>query len=158
MDGNKVSQNIIDVLFDWARQTMEERKSYPYVSFVVKDNIIVSKGINRERETYDLTNQDQVVSVREAQNSLDTGNLKGYSLVSLFEPTLLAFDVALWAGITDFHWCINASSSPVSYNPMSYSIKVYKNHNPDKITIESGIREKEALGLLKIAEKNKYLP
>ncbi|HLE48837.1 MAG TPA: hypothetical protein VI819_02280 [Patescibacteria group bacterium] len=155
MVGN--NKTIFDKLFEYAEEIMDNFKIYPYVSFIVKDNVIISRGYNRERETFDLTNQDQVVSIREAQRALDTGNLKGYSLYSFFEPTILGFDIALWSGISDFHWCINAKSYPLSYNPLNYTIKDYLKAHPNEITIEPGIREQKALQLTKKAEQGKYM-
>lgn len=157
MDGKKVSQKLIAELFDWAKEIMNVNKIYPYVSFVFKKDVVISRGYNCERETFDLTNQDQVSAIRQAQGSLDVGDLSGYSLLSFFEPTILAFDIALWSGISDFHWCINSSSYPASYNPIKYSVREYFKRNPNKITIEPGINEKEALKLVRVAEKNKYL-
>lgn len=155
MDG-KNTQEIINDLFIYARETMRAERIFPYVSLIVKDGIIIARGYNQERETYDLTNQDQVVSIRLAQKALDTGSLQGYSLFSFFEPTILAFDVALWSGISDYHWCINSKSYPSSYNPISYGVADYERAHIGKITIESGIKEKEALLLVKIAEDHKY--
>jgi tRNA(Arg) A34 adenosine deaminase TadA len=156
MDGKYSRNTLIDELFAYAREIMETHKIFPYVSFIVKNGVIIARGYNRELETYDLTNQDQVVSIRAAQEVLDTGSLKGYSLYSIFEPTILGFDVALWSGITDFHWCINATSFPASYNPINYHIVDYKKRHPDQITIEPGIREKGALKLVEIAKRKKY--
>lgn len=157
MAGKKNKNYILDELFSFAKEMMEEKQIYPYVSFIVKNDVIVSRGYNRERETWDLSNQDQVVSIREAQKALDTGDLKGYSLYSFYEPTLLGFDVALWSGITDFHWCINSTSAPESYNKILYRPVDYQKNNPGKITIEGGIREKEAFVLADIAKKKGYL-
>lgn len=157
MDGNKVKSNhIFDDLFSYAQEIMTSKQIYPYVSFIVKDSVVISRGRNKEQETFDLTNQDQVVSIREAQKTLDSGNLEGYSLYSFFEPTILGFDVALWSGVKDFHWCINSSSYPFSYNPMKYSVVDYEKDHPGIITIEAGVREKEALELVKLAEQNGY--
>ncbi len=156
MGGNKIKEMLIDDLFSYAREIMAEHCIYPYVSVIAKEGIIVARGYNRERETFNLTNQDQVVSIRETQKALDTGDLKGYSLYSFFEPTVLGFDVALWSGITDFHWCINSKSYPASYNPIDYTIADYVKAHPGKINIEPGIREAAAIHLVKIAESRKY--
>lgn len=157
MVGKRIQDYLIDELFAYAKEIITTHKIFPYVSFIVKEGIIIARGYNRERETYDLTNQDQVVSIRSAQKALDTGDLKGYSLFSFFEPTILAFDVALWSGISDFHWCINSKSFPESYNLINYSVIDYAKNNPDKITIESGINERAGLNLIKIAIKNNCL-
>ncbi|KKP85754.1 MAG: CMP/dCMP deaminase zinc-binding (Modular protein) [Candidatus Roizmanbacteria bacterium GW2011_GWA2_35_8] len=153
MDGNHKQDKLLDELFIYAKEIMIEHKIFPYVSFIAKNAVIIARGYNRERETYDLTNQDQVVSIRAAQKTLDTGSLKGYSLFWFFEPTILAFDVALWSGITDFHWCINSKSFLASYNPINYDVKDYVKAHPGKIIIKPGIREKEALELVKLAKK-----
>lgn len=156
MDGKRIQDYLVDELFAYAKEIMTTHKIFPYVSFIVKEGIIIARGYNRERETYDLTNQDQVVSIRSAQKALDTGNMKGYSLLSFFEPTILAFDVALWSGISDFHWCINSKSFPESYNPINYDVIDYAKNNPGKITIEPGINEQVALDIVKLAVKNNY--
>ena len=156
MGGNKIKEDLINELFSYAREIMHARHIFPYVSFTVKDYVVVARGYNRERETFDLTNQDQVVSIRAAQKALDTGDLSGYSLYSFFEPTISGFDVALWSGITDFHWCINAHSYLPSYNAIKYCIADYAKNHPTKITIDPGMRELEALDIVKISEKNEY--
>lgn len=159
MDGNKASpEKILDELFLFAKEIMEKKKIYPYVSFIVKEGVIVSKGYNQEREKRDITFQCQVTAIRQAQEALDTGNLEGYTLISLFEPTILGFDVALWSGIRDFVWCINSSSAPKQYNNMKYSVLDYQKNHPDKITVQNGLREKEPLKLVNEAQRKKYYP
>lgn len=157
MAGKDKNKYVWDEIFSYAKEVMHKRRIYPYVSFIVKEGVIISRGYNRERETWDLTNQDQVVSIREAQKALDTDNLKGYSLFSFYEPTLLGFDVSLWSGISDFHWCINSTSAKESYNKISYRPTDYQKNNPGKITIQDGVREKEALALVAVAKKKGYL-
>lgn len=157
MDGNKLN-SLLDDLFTFAKETMQTKQIYPYVSFVVKNGIIVSRGFNDERETRDITNQGDVVAIRNAQQSLDTSSLSGYTLVSFFEPTILGFDVALWAGISDFIWCINSSSLPKQYNKLKYTPLDYAKHHPGKLTIQHGLREKEAMKLTKIAKEKKFYP
>ncbi len=154
----KTQQKILDELFSFAQEVMDKYHIYPYVSFVVKDGIIVSKGYNRERESRDVTDQGDVVAIRNAQTALDTGDLSGYSLWGFFEPTILGFDVALWSGITDFSWCINSSSLPQFYNNLRYTPLDYLKNHPGKITIQNGIEEKRALELVSKAKDSHYYP
>jgi len=156
MDGKNIQNSILDELFSYAKEIMNAHKMFPYVSFIVKKNVVIARGYNCERETFDLTNQDQVVSIRAAQKALDTGDLKGYSLLSFFEPTILAFDVSLWSGITDFHWCISSKSYQEIYKTVNYSVVDFAKANPDKITIKQGLKEKEALALVDIAKKKGF--
>lgn len=154
MAGNK--DKIIDELFRYANSVISRHHIYPYVDLIVKDNVIISRGYNQERETQDITRQSQVVAVREAQDALETGNLSGYTLHSFFEPTILSFDVALWAGIRDFIWCVNKASVPSEYNQLNYGPLDYQEKYPHKIRVTSGVREKEALELVKLAQSKNY--
>lgn len=156
MDGEKLNK-IVNELFDFGKEIMNKYKIYPYVSFVVKNGVIVAKGYNQSREKRDVSLQGDVVAIRNAQEALDTGDLKGYTLISLFEPTILGFDVALWAGITDFVWCINSSSLPNHYNKLKYTPLDYAQKHSE-ITIKKGLKEKEALSLVKQAKAEQYYP
>lgn len=154
----KITDKILDELFRLAKEIMDDDKIYPYVDMVVKNDEIISWGKNIERDTRDVTDQSAVVAIRKAQRALDIGDLSGYTLVSLFEPTILGFDVALWSGIKRFVWCINSSSLPNHYNKLKYNPFVYAKNHPGKIEIISRIREKDALELVKIAKAKKYYP
>ena len=157
MDGNNLDI-LLDKLFGYANEIMAMKGIYPYVSFVTKNGIIISRGYNQERENRDITSQDSVVAIRNAQTALETGNLAGYILISMFEPTILGFDVALWSGIKDFVWCINSSSLPNHYNKLKYTPLDYAKHHPGELTISNGLREAEALKLMHYAKSNKLYP
>lgn len=157
MAGDRL-EKLLDNLFEFAQEVMDKHGIYPYVSFVVKDGVIVSRGYNRERESRDVTSQGDVVAVRAAQVSLETGDLSGYTLVSLFEPTILGFDVALWSGIRDFVWCINSTSLPKHYNKLKYTPLDYAQKHPGEITIKHGLREPAGLDLVKQAKQHQLYP
>ncbi|MCR4329837.1 MAG: hypothetical protein NUV65_04820 [Candidatus Roizmanbacteria bacterium] len=157
MAGKKIDP-IITELITFGSRVMSEQGIYPYVSFIVKRDVIVARGYNMERESKDVSQQGDVVAIRNAQNALETGDLSGYCLYSLFEPTILGFDVALWSGVRDFVWCINSSSLPKLYNKLKYSPLHYANRHPKEITIQNGIQEKEALQLVKKAKEDRLYP
>jgi len=161
MDGNE--EMILDELFSFARTIMDEYGIYPYVSFLVKDGTIVVRGFNEaklHKNLYggDITLMSDVVTVRKAERSLDTNDLSDYILYSFFEPTILGFDVAMWARIRHFVWCVDSSSFPRHYNKIKYTPLDYLKNHPGKITIKHGIRQQEGLDLAKLAKQNKYYP
>lgn len=147
-------EKIFQELFIFAKKIMDDYHIYPYVSCIVKDGVIVTMGRNEARETLDVTMDDQVVSIRKAQEALEIGNLSEYTLYSIFEPTILSFDVALWAGIRKFVWCIGSSSVPESYLNLGYSPKDYEGEL--QIEIVDGIMEEEALKLVRYAKEKDY--
>lgn len=156
MAGNQ--DKIIQELLEFAETTMHERQMIPYVDFVVKDGVIIAKGFNYNRESKDISMFSSVYTIRLAQQALDTGDLSGYSLYSIFEPTIIAFDIALWAGIKDFTWCLNVADVPQHYFTTDYSPRIFAANNPDKITIQEGLAKDEALKLVKLAESKNYFP
>lgn len=154
MVGNK----IIDELFSYAEQIMHSYKIYPFVDFIVKNEVIISRGYNNEREDGDITMQSGVVAIRKAQEALDSGNLSGYTLVGFCEPTILTFDLALWTGIKDFVWCVNSTSLRRHYNKLKYTPLDYLKQHAGEISITGGVRENDALKLAETAFKNKFYP
>lgn len=141
MDGN------VKELFQFCEYAVKTT-GWPYVSFILQNDVIISRDMNLTRQKLDPSLQCSVSAVRSAQISLETNDLSSYTLLSMFEPTILSFDVALWAGIKKLRWCINASSAPEHYHNMSYRPKTYLEHHPGKISIQSGLYEKEALDLI----------
>lgn len=152
------TEAIVKELLDFARDIRERNKIIPYVAFVVKEGQVISRGYNFLRESQDVTMFSEVAAIRWTQESLDTGDLSGYTLFNLFEPTLLGFDVALWAGIRDFVWCINAKTMPNQYSSIPYRIEDYERHNPGEITILAGVNEKEAMKIVAEAQQRLYWP
>lgn len=152
------TEAIIKELLLFAREIGDKKKMIPYVAFVVKDGQVISRGYNYMRQSLDVSMFSEVTAIRWAQESLDTGDLSGYTLINLFEPTLLGFDVALWSGIRDFVWCINAKTMPNQYSSIPYRVYDYEKHNPGEITIKGGFYEDEAVKIVKEAEKNLYWP
>lgn len=155
MDGE---EKIIEELLKYGEKVMRAYKIYPYVSFIAKNGVVIARGRNTDREHPDVTLQDQVVAIRAAQEALDTGDLSRYTLYSLFEPTILGFDVALWAGIKRFVWCANKISVPNHYNNIHYGPLDYLANHPGEIFIKNGIHEKEGLRLIQTAQQNHYYP
>jgi tRNA(Arg) A34 adenosine deaminase TadA len=149
---------VLDELLRFAKQIMLEKQMYPYVALVVKNGVIISRGYNFERESKDLSMFSGVTAIRWAQDALDTGDLTGYSLYSLFQPTHLDFDVALWSGIRNFIWCIESKSLPKHFSDITYTPYDYLKDNPGQITIEGGIREEEAIALVREADEKNYFP
>lgn len=160
MDGKH--KKIIDELFIYAKETMDKLHIFPYVSFIVKNEQIIAKGYNMATVSKlpyagDITRQGDVMAVRNAQDKLKTSDLSGYTLISFMEPTILGFDIALWAGINSFIWLINKDSAPSHYTNISYSPLNYAEKHSD-IIIKHGVREEEALKLLRYAEDNNFYP
>lgn len=160
MDGNL--EIFKKELFDYAKEIMQKHRIFPYVAMVTKEGKVIAKGHNMATKAEllysgDITQQGDVMAVRNAQAILKSGNLENNTLISFMEPTILGFDVALWSGIKDFIWFINKSSAPEHYTDINYSPLEYSKKHSD-ITIKAGIFEDEALELINLARKKRYYP
>ncbi len=153
MDGKL--DKIIDELFEYAEYAVEV-SGWPYASFIIKNGVIVARDFNLFPINKDPSAECSISAIRSLQNSLETNDLSDYTLLSLFEPTILSLDIALWAKINKFIWCINATSRPNHYFTTKYTPTVYASKNKG-IEIQAGIREKEALILIeKLEKKSNY--
>lgn len=146
MDIKEIMQQLIDYSYD----RMLNKGVYPFCAFLVKDGVIISKGFNEGLFDYgNKTIHGEMVAIKKACKSLLNLYLDRCVLFTTCEPCLACFDTALWAGIKDFIWCINAKNASEHYNKMSYSPLVYAKKNPGKVKILAGVCEKEALEFLK---------
>lgn len=157
MDGESLERHC-RALLTFSTEVMRTFHVYPYAAYVIKDNKILATGRNEEKETLDVTRQSEVVAIRDAQRILSTGSLEGCTLLSLMEPTILSFDVAMWAGIRDFAWCVDASYFSEHYTIMNYSPLTYKSVYPQKISITNGLYTDDAIQLIEEAKRLKYYP
>ena len=71
----------------------------PFGSVVVKDNKIISEGINKVTLTNDPTAHGEIVAIREACSKLNTFNLSGCELYSSCEPCPMCLSAIYWSRI-----------------------------------------------------------
>ncbi len=151
MDGSH--EEIVRELISFGRKIATDMKMFPYVSFLVKDGVIVARG-NNENLDGDISLQDMVVTIRRAQDAIESGDLTGYVMYSFFEPTLTGFDVALWAGVKDFVWAVPSTLYPQLYSRIKYRPSDYAKAHPDTIRLVEGVLQNEAVAFLdEIKEK-----
>jgi len=89
-----------------------------------------------------------VTGLRKAQHALETSNLSHAYIFAFFEPTVLSFDIAMFAKVTSFAWCINASDAPEHYVIKDYSLEECARQHPDQMHIVPGFAREDAMKLL----------
>lgn len=138
-----------DELFDLTRLAIE-RTGMPYASMLIDraTGIVITKDYNNSVETYDPSDQGSVAGIRRAQAALETSDLSHTYVFSFFEPTVLSFDIAMFAKITNFAWCINATDAPNHYIIKDYSLVDCARQHPDAVHIVPGYARTEAIQLL----------
>jgi guanine deaminase len=69
----------------------------PFGALVVRDDEVISTGVNQVTRTLDPTAHAEVVAIREACRVIGDFKLTGYVLVSSCEPCPLCLSAAMWA-------------------------------------------------------------
>ena len=76
----------------------------PLGSVIVKDNKIISEGMNRVTVNNDPTAHGEIVAIREATKGLNNFNLKGCELYSSTEPCPMCLSAIYWARIDKVYY------------------------------------------------------
>ena len=76
----------------------------PFGSVIVKDNKIISEGMNRVTVNNDPTAHGEIVAIRLATKSLNNFNLKGCELYSSTEPCPMCLSAIYWARIDNVYY------------------------------------------------------
>ena len=76
----------------------------PFGSVIVKDNKIISEGMNRVTVNNDPTAHGEIVAIRTATKALNDFNLKGCELYSSTEPCPMCLSAIYWARIDKVYY------------------------------------------------------
>ena len=76
----------------------------PFGSVIVKDNKIISEGMNRVTVNNDPTAHGEIVAIRLATKGLNNFNLKGCELYSSTEPCPMCLSAIYWARIDKIYY------------------------------------------------------
>lgn len=71
----------------------------PFGAVIVKDDEVISTGVNRVVSTHDPTAHAEVNAIRSACAALGTHELKGCTVYSSCEPCPMCMSALYWAGV-----------------------------------------------------------
>jgi len=76
----------------------------PFGSVIVKDEKIVSEGVNRVTSTNDPTAHGEIVAIRQACKKTNNFSLNGCELYSTCEPCPMCLSAIYWARIEKIYY------------------------------------------------------
>ena len=76
----------------------------PFGSVIVKDDKIISEGMNRVTVNNDPTAHGEITAIREACKKLNTFDLSGYELYSNCEPCPMCLSAIYWSHIDKVYY------------------------------------------------------
>ena len=76
----------------------------PFGSVIVKDNKIISEGMNRVTSNNDPTAHGEIVAIRQACEILNTFNLSGTEIYTSCEPCPMCLSGIYWAHVDKIYY------------------------------------------------------
>lgn len=77
----------------------------PFGAVLVKDEKIVSEGVNELHKTYDISGHAELIAIRKAQRNLKAHDLSGYVMYASGEPCPMCFTAMYFSGIKEVYYC-----------------------------------------------------
>jgi guanine deaminase len=87
-----------------AKNNVESGKGGPFGAIIVKDDKIVSMGVNTVTSTNDPTAHAEVNAIRQACEKLQTFSLEGCQIYSSCEPCPMCLSAIYWARIDKIYY------------------------------------------------------
>ncbi|MGJ9458752.1 nucleoside deaminase [Oceanobacillus sp. CF4.6] len=83
----------------------------PFGAVLVKDNNIVAEGVNELHKTFDVSGHAELLTIRRAQEKLQTNNLSNYIMYASGEPCPMCLTAMYFAGIDKVFYCASVEDA-----------------------------------------------
>jgi len=132
----------------------------PFGSIIVKDDKIISEGMNRVTVNNDPTAHGEIVAIRNACKELNTFNLSDCFLYSSCEPCPMCMSAIYWSRITKVYFGnTRDDAKKIEFDDSFIYSEISKKNEDRSILMEQVLRD-EALKAFKIwknkTDKTKY--
>ena len=122
----------------------------PFGSVIVKNDKIISEGINRVTVNNDPTAHGEIVAIRNACKELNTFNLSNCSLYSSCEPCPMCMSAIYWSRISKVYYGNNRDDAKKIEFDDSFIYSEISKKNEDRSILMEQILRDEALEAFKI--------
>ena len=125
----------------------------PFGSVIVKDEKIISEGMNRVTVDNDPTSHGEIVAIRNACKKLNTFNLSDCSLYSSCEPCPMCMSAIYWSRIGNVYYAnTRDDAKKINFDDSLIYSEIPKKNEDKKIPIKQMMRN-EALKAFDIWDK-----
>lgn len=77
----------------------------PFGAVLVKDDKIISEGVNELHRKYDISGHAEMIAIKKAQEQLQTIDLKGYTIYASGEPCPMCMAAIYFSKIDKVYYC-----------------------------------------------------
>ena len=125
----------------------------PFGSVIVKDEKIISEGMNRVTVDNDPTSHGEIVAIRNACKKLNTFNLSNCSLYSSCEPCPMCMSAIYWSRIGNVYYAnTRDDAKKINFDDSLIYSEIPKKNEDKKIPIKQMMRD-EALKAFNLWDK-----
>jgi len=125
----------------------------PFGSVIVKDNKIISEGMNRVTVNNDPTAHGEIVAIRAATKVLNDFNLKGCELYTSTEPCPMCYSAIFWSRIDKIYYAnTKEDAQKINFDDSLIYSELQQSINKRKIPMIQLMR-KEALVAFELWDK-----
>ena len=125
----------------------------PFGSVIVKDEKIISEGMNRVTVDNDPTSHGGIVAIRNACKKLNTFNLSNCSLYSSCEPCPMCMSAIYWSRIGKVYYAnTRDDAKKINFDDSLIYSEISKKNEDKKIPIKQMLRD-EALKAFELWDK-----
>ena len=125
----------------------------PFGSVIVKDEKIISEGMNRVTVDNDPTSHGEIVAIRNACKKLNTFNLSNCSLYSSCEPCPMCMSAIYWSRIGNVYYAnTRDDAKKINFDDSLIYSEIPKKNEDKKISMKQMMRN-EALKAFDLWDK-----
>ncbi len=132
-----------------------EGKGGPFGAVVVKDGIIIARGVNRVTATNDPTAHAEVIAIREACTILNTFQLCGCEIYTSCEPCPMCLGAIYWARPDKlFYANSKEDAASINFDDQFIYDEIGKPLNQRKLFTQQILREEALIAFTKWKESS----
>ncbi|WP_164670864.1 nucleoside deaminase [Virgibacillus doumboii] len=83
----------------------------PFGAVLVKNNNLVSEGVNELHKRFDISAHAEIMAMRKAQKKMHTHVLEGYTMYASGEPCPMCMTAMYFAGIDKIYYCASVEDA-----------------------------------------------
>ena len=115
----------------------------PFGSVIVKNNKIISEGMNRVTKSNDPTAHGEIVAIRNACKNLGDFSLKGCELYTSCEPCPLCLSAIYWSRIDKVYYANTRNDAQkINFDDSFIYSEIMKKIEQRKIPMKQQLRDK----------------
>lgn len=125
-----------------SKQGILSNEGGPFGAIVVKNDVVIGRGLNKVTSSSDPTAHAEIVAIRDACQHLNSFQLEGCTIYSSCEPCPMCLGAIYWARPSRLVFaCTREDAASIGFDDDFIYNEINVSHKNRKITTENLLRE-----------------